>query len=79
MAVRAIDAEIAILGKVQVVSIEQALCMDKSRDFRCRECGGKVRPHHEGKDGHPAHFEHRQGYHRDDCSRCHPYTAKKKK
>lgn len=75
MAIRAIDAEIMIDGKMQLISIEQALRMDKSRDFRCRECGGKVRPHHEGKNGlSPAHFEHRQGYHRDDCSRCHQYN-----
>lgn len=70
---RAIDADIRINGNVVVVTIEQALRMDKSRDFRCRECGGKVRPHAEGKNGESAHFEHRAGYHRNDCSRCHPY------
>ena len=75
MPARATDADIVIKGEMQVVSIEQALRMDKSSDFRCRECGGKMRPHQEGKNGvPPAHFEHRQGYHRDDCSRCHPYT-----
>ena len=73
MPARATDADIRINGNMCVVSIEEALRMDKSRDFRCRECGGKVRPHDVGKNGEAAHFEHRQGYHSDDCSRCHPY------
>jgi|GEM_PF-842439 len=73
MSVRAADADIEIKGEIVRVTIEKALTMDPGRDFRCVECKGKVRPFKEGRDGHPAHFEHRRGYHRDDCSRCHPY------
>jgi len=49
--------ELKIKGLREVITLEQALRLDKDRIKRCPECHGRVRAHGVGKSG-TAHFEH---------------------
>lgn len=72
-------AELFANKRWNMISVEHALSMPRSRVLRCPECQGRVRAHREGSTGQRAHMEHyerHKGCSRGDCfdgtSRPHP-------
>jgi hypothetical protein len=45
-------------GDWRSIAIDDALCLGSYVNYRCTECGGRVRARKVGKNDEAAHFEH---------------------
>lgn len=67
---RSLDCELWANRAWQLIDIDLAVTMPRSRRMRCAECSGQVRAHGAGTTGQAAHFEHLErnpGCSRGDC------------